>query len=263
MDIIAVDIGNSHVSLGLFRDDRLQPAKHVPACDSGQLTEALGELRDAQSVGPAGEPLAPVVAGAVNPEALALVECAVEEVLDRKTLLIGRDVPLNIPVALENPDEVGCDRLLTAAAAYDMLQSALVVADFGTAITVDCVSSTGIFMGGAIMPGLRLAARSLHEHTAALPMVTPLVPQTNYGINTETAIQCGIYYGAIGAVQQLIERYSEQLGQWPHVIFTGGDAKMIAQQCDFADSVVPDLCLTGLYLAYVKFRAAGQCHKTP
>ena len=179
---------------------------------------------------------------------------AVLKALDQKILLIGRDIPLQIKHALENPESVGTDRLLTASAAYAVIEDACVVADFGTATTIDCVDHYGIFLGGTIQPGLQLAAQALSQHTAALPEVSPVVPLDDYGNNTEKAIQHGIYFGAVGALRGIVERYATLLGRWPQVVLTGGYAKLIAQHADFADSLVPDLCLDGIFLAYRNFR---------
>ena len=135
-----------------------------------------------------------------------------------------------------------------------MVEDAVVVADFGTATTIDCVDHYGIFLGGAILPGLDVAARSLNEHTVALPRIKPEIPTGAYGTNTVAAIQHGIYYGAIGALRGIVEQYATQLGRWPQVILTGGFGKLISEKCDFVDSYVPNLCLDGIFLAYRKWR---------
>ena len=256
MDLIAIDVGNSTISLGLFTNNELTRTEHLDCLDAAGLTEQLQACRALCPRTPDQPQTIPVVAATVNPNALQLIEDAVSNTLDQRTLLIGRDVPLDMKVAVEDPDAVGSDRLLTASAAYDMLNDALVVADFGTATTVDCVKENGIFLGGAIMPGLGIAALALHEHTAALPHAQLEIPPGDFGVSTITAIQHGIYYGAIGALRGLVERYAILLNRWPHVVLTGGHAELIARNCDFADSVLPDLCLTGIYLAYVKFRTA-------
>ena len=102
------------------------------------------------------------------------------------------------------------------------------------------------------MPGLGLAAKSLHAFTAQLPEVPVEMPKADYGTNTISSIQSGIYFGTLGALREMIERYATQLSQWPQVIATGGYCKLIAQKCDLIDSVVPDLCLNGIFLAYKK-----------
>lgn len=258
MDLIAIDIGNSTISLGLFTDDELSRTEHIDCSDAAGLTQQLQTYRDLCPRDPDQPQTIPVVAASVNPDALKLIEGAVSNTFDQRTLLIGRDVPLAMKVAVEDPNAVGSDRLLAASAAYDMLNDALVVADFGTAITVDCVKENGIFCGGAIMPGLDTAALALHDRTAALPHVKLEIPPGDFGVSAVTAIQHGIYYGAIGALRGLVERYAIILNRWPHVILTGGHAELIAPNCDFADSIVPHLCLTGIYLAYVKFRTAQE-----
>jgi len=258
MNLIAVDIGNSSVSLGLFADDELARTERLGHAQLDRLGKLLTEL--CRSCGPAQHDARtlPVVVSSVNTDILVVLEAAAATALEQRILLIGRDVPLTIKLALEEPASVGTDRLLTAGAAYDMLQTALVVADFGSAITVDCVNHPGIFLGGAILPGLTLAACALNEHTAALPLIEPTIPPGDLGTNTAAAIQHGIYYGAIGALRQLVERYAAMLGRWPHVVLTGGHARIVAEHCDFVDSVVDNLCLTGIYLAYVKFAAPSQ-----
>ncbi|MBN1436307.1 MAG: type III pantothenate kinase [Sedimentisphaerales bacterium] len=258
MDAITVDIGNSTISLAAFTNNELTRSESIPLAETDKLATILTELRQLCGPQPFGASTVPVVVASVNDTALTAVEKAVAEALDQNVFIIGKDIPLPIKVAVENPETVGVDRLLTAAAAYDMLEQAVVVADFGTATTINLVSAQGIFLGGAIMPGLNLAAQALHQYTAALPEVPVEIPTGQYGINTTTAIQHGIYYSAIGALRNFVERYADELGTWPHVVLTGGFCQLIAQHCDFVDSVVPTLCHTGIYLTFVKYRVAQQ-----
>jgi type III pantothenate kinase len=253
MDLIAVDIGNSNVALAVFVKDELKRTERIDLDKLDSLTETIMALR--QMCGPQqhGARTVPVVVSSVNAETEKIVADAVLSALDQNIQVIGRDVPLDMKHALENPESVGTDRLLTASAAYAVIEDACVIADFGTATTIDCVDHYGIFLGGTIQPGLKLAARSLHEHTSALPEVNPVVPQDDYGIDTEKAIQHGIYFGAVGALRGIVERYATLLSRWPQVVLTGGYAKLIAQHADFADSLVPDLCLDGIFLTYRKF----------
>jgi len=256
MDLIAIDIGNSTISMGIFAQQELQRTEQlaVSDVDPPKLANILVGFRELCGPQPLGARTVPVVVSSVNKPALELVEQAAKEALDQKVLLIGREFPLEMKVAVENPETMGSDRLLTAFAAFQVVESAVVVADFGTALTIDLVNDKGIFLGGVILPGLNTSALSLKEHTTALPYVNPEPPTGIYGINTVTAIQNGIYFGALGALREVVERYAEELGQWPQVIVTGGFSKMIAENCDFIDSIVPDLCLNGLYLAYRRFR---------
>jgi type III pantothenate kinase len=148
------------------------------------------------------------------------------------------------------------DRVCSAAAAYERTGSACAVASFGSAITIDCVSDDGRFLGGAILPGLDLSFQALHIGTAVLPRVLPAAPTSPFGKNTHDAIVNGVAYGAVGALREIVERFATELGHWPPLVLTGGNAPLIASLADFVDAVVPDLCLIGIALAYR--RAAGQ-----
>jgi type III pantothenate kinase len=250
MEIIAVDIGNSNISLAVFAQDKLQCREDVAVQEAARLAEVFkrfGQVYPGQS---GGSDVVPVVCSSVNPPALKVVRQALREALNQELLVAGEDFPIEMKIAFEDTRGIGSDRLLNALAAYDVISSAVVIADFGTAITIDCVNDQGIFIGGVILPGLNLSARSLKDYTALLPLVEPRVPEAAYGINTTGAIQSGIYYGAIGGLREMAERYATELGSWPHVVVTGGMGAMIAQQCDFIDSVAPDLSLYGLCLAY-------------
>ena len=254
MDMIAVDIGNSGISMGVFVKDELRQSVHLDAHSPQGLVKMIKSMRQMCGEQEFGARTVPVVVSSVNPEAQKKLSEAVNEAVDQQILVIGRDVGLDMKLAVENPESVGTDRLLAAMAAYAVVENAVVIADFGTATTIDCVDHYGIFLGGAILPGLDLAAMSLNEHTVGLPRVQPQVPTGAFGTNTEMAIQYGIYYGAIGALQGIVEKYATQLGQWPQLVLTGGYAQLIKEKCDFADSLVPNLCLDGIFLAYRKWR---------
>jgi len=253
MNLIAIDIGNSNISIGLFNKDQLTQTHNICVTQTNTLNETITDMHQMCRIKSNEPKTIPVVVSSVNNEILEKVEQAVTQSLDQNVLLIGRDVPLNIKIAVENPETIGSDRLLTAAAAYDVVEAAVVIADFGTATTIDCVNDLGIFLGGVIMPGLNIAAKSLHQYTTSLPEVPIELPQSEYGINTVSAIQNGIYYAALGALREIVERYATKLGKWPQVVATGGYCKLIAQKSELIDSLVPDLCLNGLYLAYKKF----------
>ena len=257
MEIIAADIGNSNISLAAFAQDKLQCREDVPVQEAARLVEVFKRLRQVCLEQSGGSEIVPVVCSSVNPPALKVVRAALLEALNQELLVAGEDFPVEMKIAFEDSGTIGSDRLLNALAAYDVISSAVVIADFGTAITIDCVNDQGIFIGGVILPGLYLAAKSLNDYTALLPLVELRVPETIYGTNTIAAIQSGIYYGAIGGLREMAERYATELGSWPHVVVTGGMGAMIAQQCDFIDSVAPDLSLYGLCLAYGMYSESG------
>ncbi len=254
MDLIVFDIGNSTVSIGVFAGDKLQKSENVPVeMAAEKLPNILVAFREMCGAQMHGASTVPVVACSVNPDALAAVADVVKAKLNQRILVVGQDFSLEMKMALEELQNVGSDRLMTAYGAYEVIGKALVVADFGTATTIDCVNEHGIYLGGVIMPGLGLAAKSLNDYTAALPLVTPSSPVGSCGISTENAINNGIMFQALGGLQDVVERYASEIGQWPQVVATGGYSKLINEHCEFIDSVVPDLCLDGLYLAYGRY----------
>jgi type III pantothenate kinase len=263
MDMITVDIGNSTFSLAAFKDADISQQVSVALHEADKLPAILKQLRQTCGPQPFDARTVPIVVSSVNKKALDVFEQCVSDTFDQAIKLIGRDLNVPIKIALLEPEKIGTDRLLTAAAAYDMIEDAVVVADFGSAITVDCVNHQGIFIGGVIFPGPKLAARALHDYTDALPLIEPAVPQGALGIDTQSAIEHGIYYSAIGALQCFVERYATDLGRWPYLILTGGYAKMFAEHCSFADSILPHLCHTGIYLTYIKFTVAEERMENP
>ncbi|MBI9018670.1 MAG: type III pantothenate kinase [Phycisphaerae bacterium] len=260
MDIITIDIGNTTISVAVFDDGKLEKSTFLPIAEHEKLVDVLKEYREMCGPQEFGASTVPVVGCSVNPKATELVEAALDKALNQRLLLAGRDFALEMKVALSEPEAVGSDRLLCAYAAFEVVNGACLVADFGTATTIDLVSDQGIFLGGVILPGLDLAAKSLNEHTAVLPEVEIQTPTTEFafGIDTVSAINNGIYHSAVGTLRQMAEQYATYIGTWPQVVVTGGYSKMIAEKCDFIDSLVPELMFYGLNLAYTRYRQSQE-----
>jgi type III pantothenate kinase len=250
--ILACDCGNSSISFACAQGETLTARQTFRLGALDGLGEALRRLWE-----PMDEPKQ-VVAASVSPAALRALEAAVLEATGQEVLVVGRDLPLPIETALPQPEAVGTDRLCAAVAAFDRLGAACVVADYGTAVTIDCVSAEGVFLGGAILPGLRTGAKALHQATAQLPEIDPAdsgQPDWTFGTNTRDAIRGGLIYGARGALREFVEAYATQLGAWPTVLLTGGDATLIcphAGENELVQAVVPDLTLRGVAIAYYK-----------
>lgn len=253
LGLLLIDLGNSRLAVGV-EEGRVVAA--VGHCSTDKLDEFPSLLESADSA-LAGAKRRHAVICSVNQAALEKVCAVLAERLALTPAIIGKDIPLPMPLEIENPEQVGADRVCTAAAAHDQLRQACAVADLGTAITIDLASEQGAFLGGAILPGLRLAARSLHEYTAKLPEIVPHDPVEDCGRNTSEAINNGIVLGTLGALREIVERYATKLGRWPPLVATGGDAELIARHCDFIDAVVPDLTLRGIGLAYWRHRPDG------
>lgn len=259
MNLIAIDIGNTKIKVAFYLNDEEKLIKSVDgnAGDvESQLAEILVECWDqAPLVKSAKEPVKEclLVAGSVKPEWTGLVRDVVKEELGQKLQVIGQEVPLPMETAVDDPLKVGTDRLCAAAAAYAVVESAVVVADFGTAVTIDLVDEEGVFVGGTIAPGFDLSLSAMNTGTARLPKVDMQKPQQVYGANTEEAMRAGVYWSAVGLLETLCRKYAEQIGSWPQVILTGGAAKVIKDDCEFVDSWVSDLALRGIIIAYKKY----------
>ena len=259
MNLIAIDIGNRNIKIALYIKDSeklLKTADETAGDIEAQLADILTECWDqVPLVESAKEPVKDcvIVASSVKPEWTEHVRQIVKEELGTKLMVIGTDVPLPIETAVDEALAVGTDRLTAAAAAYAVVEDAVVVADFGTAVTVDLVDEDGVFVGGTISPGFELALEAMHTGTSKLPVVEMQKPQQVYGANTEEAMRAGVYWSAVGLLETICRKYAEQIGKWPQVILTGGAAKMIKDDCEFVDTWVSNLALRGIIIAYKKY----------
>jgi len=198
-----------------------------------------------------------VMSSTNNPAAEELTR-ALEPKLNQELLRIGTDVKIPIEIGTDKEAKTGQDRLLNALAAFDVYEQACAIIDAGTAITIDFVDGEGIFQGGAIAPGARMALAAMHEHTSALPMIELARPEERaFGRNTEQAMLNGVYYGIRGMVRALVERYAEAFEAFPPVIATGGDAILLFENDEIVDKIVPDLTLRGIAAA-VGLRPQGK-----
>ena len=233
--LLTLSIGNTNVSFGLFDGVQLQRHGCVPVQDVQSLPDRIGDTRFNQ-----------VALASVVPSLTERVVPMLAMRYNAPVLIAGRDLPYGIEIQCDDPEAVGADRLLNAVAAFARTRTAAIVADVGTAITVDLVSAHGTFCGGAIAPGPDTMLRSLHEHTALLPLVTLESPPSPIGRNTADAIRAGVYWGTVGLVRNLIQTLlAEQTGS-VQVLVTGGNGEWVASEMNTAAEFVPALTLEGL-----------------
>ncbi len=259
MNLIAIDIGNTTITTGLYLDDQEKWVRSIPgkADDARKqltdlLTEAWGRIPPVEgSVEKKRNGV--IVVSSVQDEWEQMVEGLCGETLGERILLIGRDVPLPIEMAIDDPSAVGTDRVVNAAAAFAVIEDACVVASFGTAVTIDLIDEDGVFLGGVIAPGIEMGADALHAGTSRLPRVKVEPSKDPIGANTVDAINAGLIYSAAGLLRMVAESFAEQIGKWPHTIVTGGAAGLIKNQCDFVDSWINDLAVRGIVIAFKKY----------
>ncbi len=249
INLLVLNLGNSRLAIGVFSAGKLESVARVPLEDRSnwqqKIADAWAIIKDSDS---------PAVAGAsVNPPLLEAVEHAASLATGTPVQWVGRDLDLPIEVKTDVPAETGVDRVLNIAAAYEQMGKACVVADAGSALTVDVCDDSGAFLGGAIAPGAGMMLKTLHEKTAKLPLVElEAVHAPGVGRNTRDAILQGVYTGMRGMVKELVESYATQLGSWPDLITTGGDAEKLFAGWELVHAVAPDLTLYGIALAFTE-----------
>lgn len=249
--LLAVDIGNSRIKFGVFRDWTTLDAGELPACEGMFAISSQASITSPERMLSAcGNQPPQCIVASVNPPA---TERFVDEWRDRgwpEPLMIDSYRQLPIRNETSPPEQTGIDRLLKGVAGNFLRPAgkSLILVDSGTATTVDRLTASGAFAGGAILPGLGLASRALHDYTAKLPLIASeefeeLTP-TPLGKNTQEALRSGLYWGHIGAVRELIERLSSD--QPATVLFTGGAGKLLAKELGMPDRYYRDLTLQGL-----------------
>jgi len=256
MNIIAVDIGNTNITVGLFLKGQEKLIESIPGSSESKLTECLKSAWQKIPIAKSSKEKkrdGVIVVSSVKAPWTKVVQQIAKQTLGEKVYIIGKDIPLPITLSVDEPDEVGTDRVVSAAAAYNVVEDAVVIADFGTAVTIDLVDQHGVFQGGVICPGFEISAKALKQNTVQLPKVKVTKPKAPYGKNTPEAINCGLYYSTIGTLEEVIRRYAEKIGKWPQTVITGAAAELIKDDCNFIDSYVPNLVIKGIVLAYRKY----------
>jgi len=248
---LAIDIGNTSIKLGVFDDDQLKATWnlatgiHRTADEYGVALLGLMQQRKLHASGITGVAMCDVV----PPLASTFVEMC-QKYLNAKPLVVESGVKTGIRICQDNPREVGPDRVVDAVAAQTLYGTPVIIVDLGTATTFDVVSAEGDYLGGAIAPGITIAAEALFSRTAMLPRIELTRPKQVIGRNTVAAMQSGIIYGYIALIEGVIRRIEQELGSKAKVVATGGQAYPLANQIPMIDVVDPDLTLTGLRLIY-------------
>jgi type III pantothenate kinase len=254
--LLAIDVGNSRVKFGVFERVTTSTTRSALPQIVAMISVAAAETIDWATVLTGLAAWSPSMATAViagaNPAGVERLLSTWPAALPATPGVVRQASELPLRVNTEHPDKVGIDRLLDAVAANVLRRSddAAVIVDAGTATTVDLVSADGSFEGGAILPGLELGARALHQYTALLPMIdVPALlerPVAPIGKNTREAIGSGLWFGQIGAIRELIALFSERAGRPPLVLATGGNGRSLAPALESNARFEPDLALRGL-----------------
>jgi type III pantothenate kinase len=247
--LVAIDIGNSTIAWGLFEQRTL--VNHWKTSTAGRTTEAdLGFyfLSVLEETGIAVTDVTDAIISSVVPRMTVPVWKAVQTRLYRNALIVSAELDCGLTLRTDNPREIGSDRLANAAASFERYRKAAIVVDCGTATTFSVVTGAGEFIGGAIAPGLGMAAEELASGTAQLPRVDLALPRSAIGRTTVSAIQSGILYGFAGLVDGLVDRLQKEVGEPAVVVATGGCIALLAPLAHTIQEVRPHLTLEGLEL---------------
>ncbi len=251
--LLVIDVGNTNTVLGAL--DGTQVRFRWRVSTRPRTTDEFGllllQLMNHRGLAP--DDFTGVIVSCVVPSVVYAIEKASRRYLHRDALIVGRGMRTGMRVRTDNPREVGADRIVNAVAAWQQYRRALVVVDFGTATTFDCVDHNGDYVGGAIAPGFQISADALFNRAAKLPKVEVEKPPRAIGTNTIASMQSGLFFGYVGLVDGLARQCKAELsraGDRVPCLATGGLANLIGRACDEIDEVNNDLTFDGLRMLW-------------
>jgi type III pantothenate kinase len=252
--LLVVDVGNTQTHFGVFGSDGRTVQEHwrfatVRDSTQDELGAALANLLALRGL--AFGDIGRSIISSTVPQLIDEWTAMAERYLGHRMLVVGPNIRTGMPIRIDNPREVGADRLVNSVAAYERYQSTCVVVDFGTAITYDAISADGEYLGGIITPGAEISLDALYERAAKLPKVEMAEPRALIGKSTVDAIRSGIAFGFAGQVEGIVRRLRDELGQDTRVIATGGLASTLVPFIrETIDEVDEMLTLVGLRLIW-------------
>jgi type III pantothenate kinase len=249
--LLAVDVGNTQTHLGAFRNGKLGHdwrLTTLPSATSDELAATVSDLLQLEGFG--FEEIDGTIISTVVPQLGPEWEGLCGRYVDGPCLVVGPAVKSGMPILVDNPHELGADRLVNAVAAHAKVKGACVAVDFGTSTNFDVVSGAGEYLGGVIGPGVEISMEALTARAAMLPRIDLSEPEGPIGKHTQAAIQSGFVYGFAGLVDGIDRRLADALGEKATFIATGGFAHTIAPHCETIDEVDELLTLRGLQLIY-------------
>ncbi len=249
--LLAVDVGNTNVVIGVFKGEQLLAKWHLFTDiykTADEYTVLLRNMLSDKDL--AMDDINGAIVSCVAPQLLYIFEGLCKRSFGFRPLIVGAGIRTGVKLNYDNPREVGADRVVNAVAAHYLYKEQMIVIDFGTATSLEVVSADGDFLGGAVAPGIGISAEALFKQTAMLPRVELHSPGQAIGKNTVAAVQSGLIYGYVGLIEGLVERMKRELDGDAKVIATGGLAPVIARETSAIDEVVPELTLVGLRLIY-------------
>ena len=253
-NLLVVDVGNTNVVLGIYRGDelvgswRLATARERTADEYGILTKQL--------IGDVAGTLDGAIVSSVVPPLNRAFAWMIEQHFGIEALFVEPGVKTGIAIHVDNPQEVGADRIVNCVAAFERYGGPSIIVDFGTATTFDVVTANAEYVGGVIAPGINISAEALFARASRLPRVDIRRPPTVIGTNTVVNMQSGLYFGYLGLVDGILTRMKKEVRGVRKVLATGGLAHLFAADSEHIEEVHEDLTLEGLKIIYDRNRTA-------
>lgn len=244
--LLAIDIGNTNITLGIFEEDRLISKKSLYTNIFESKDEYTNNFRNLLS----DYKFNHCIISSVVPELDTKIAEVIRKLFDIKPIFINSNINLGFKIKSEHPETAGADRIANAVYASKKCPKPAIIIDIGSAITFDVIDKNGDFTGGLIMPGLRLQLKALHDYTSKLPIVDIKPIDKIINNDTENSILSGVIRGAACAIDGLILKCTEELGLKPYVVLTGGNANLIAKYISHYDYINQNLTLEGINLVF-------------
>ena len=253
--LLAIDAGNTNTVFAIYQGDA-QRGQWRAETRAGRTEDEyavwLNQLLDHEAID--GRDIGAAIIASVVPETVFHLSGLCQDYYGYRPLIVGENVHIGAELAVDNPQEVGADRVVNAVAAHSRYPGALIIIDFGTATTFDVVDASGAYRGGAIAPGINLSLEALHMAAAKLPRVAARKPQSVIGTATTPMMQSGVYWGYVGLIEGLVARIKGEFGEPMTVVATGGLAQLFSDGTPVIDSFDPDLTIRGLLEIYRRNR---------
>lgn len=252
--IMTIDVGNTNITVGVFREDEVAASFRITTKmprTSDEYGMMLSNLLEKNKIDP--DEIADVIVASVVPNVMHALEGAIIKYFHIAPISIEMGIETGIRIVTENPRQVGADRIVDAAAAYELYGGPVLVIDFGTATTYDLVDKEGAFLAGVTAPGIRISAKALWQDAAKLPEIEIRKPKSILAKETISSMQAGLVYGQIGQTEYIIRRMIEEADMGEiKVIATGGLGRIIAGETALIDVYDPNLTLKGMNIIYKK-----------
>ena len=252
--LLVIDVGNTNTVIGVYkgetliRDWRIRTERNTTEDEFNILANNLFSAGGIKV-----EEIKDTIISCVVPPMVTFLDKFCRKYLGHAPHWVDAKSSAGMPILYSNPNEVGADRIVNAVAAFHKYQTSLIVIDFGTATTFDTISEKGEYLGGAISPGIKIAAEALFQNASKLPRVEIFTrPERAIGKDTAGSMQAGIIFGYAGLVDGIVRRISAEMETTPRIIATGGLADLMAGVCDTIEEVAPSLTLEGLRIIYEK-----------